>query len=225
MAPKRPVPGDDLPVDHEGDSPEKWSMRLKKAIALRILYLGVGPYKAINKWGNRTLGYEVGEYTYGAPKVVFPDGRLKIGKFCSIGWEVIIFLGGNHRVDWISTYPFHSSKGWPEVEGLDKFIFGKGDVTIGNDVWIGSNVIIMSGITIGDGAVIGTGSVVTDGVKPYTIVAGNPARAVKQRFTDEQIAGLLEIKWWDWPVDKIRENIPVLCSGNVERFLECEKMG
>jgi len=225
MAPKGTTPDGATELKRLDGVSEKRSLRWKKALALRILYLGVGPYKAINKWGNRTLGYEVGEYTYGAPKVVFPDGKLKIGKFCSIGWEVLIFLGGNHRVDWISTYPFHSSKGWPEIEGLDKFIFGKGDVTIGNDVWIGSNVIIMSGTTIGDGAVIGTGSVVTDDVKPYSIVAGNPAREVRQRFTDEQIVKLLDLKWWDWPEDKIRRNIQILCSGDIDRLVESNDKG
>ena len=209
------------PGENPDGTPEKWSLRLKKAIALRILYLGVKPYKALNRWGNRTLGYDIGEYTYGAPRVVFPDGKLTIGKFCSIGWDVTIFLGGNHRIDWISMYPFHASRGWPEIAGLDdKFVYTSGDVTIGNDVWIGSNVIILSGITIGDGAVIGAGSVVTEDVDPYTVVVGNPARPKKKRFSDEQIAKLLEIRWWDWPKGKIDEHLALLCSGNVDKLVQ-----
>jgi virginiamycin A acetyltransferase len=192
---------------------------LKKRVALAILRLGVEPYKALNAWGNRTLGYEVGEYTYGRPRVVFPNGKLKIGKFCSIAWNVTIYLGGNHRVDWFALYPFSPRDGrWPEADGLEEVLTTKGDVAIGNDVWIGSDVIIMSGITVGDGAVLGTGSVVTTDVEPYTIVAGNPARIIKKRFSEEVIAKLLEIRWWDWPEEKIRSNLHVLCSNEVEKL-------
>lgn len=195
--------------------------KVKTRLALAILSMGIKPYKALNKWGNRTLGYEVGEYTYGAPKVVFPYGRLKIGKFCSIAWNVTIYLGGNHRMNWIALYPFPASGGkWPEVEGVDRYLTTKGDVTIGNDVWVGSDVIIMSGVTIGDGAVIGAGSVVTADVEPYTVVAGNPAKILLKRFTDEQIEKLLQVKWWDWPEEKIRENLNVLCSGDVDKLVE-----
>lgn len=195
---------------------ERW----KKRIGLAILRMGTRPYKALNRWGNRTLGYEIGEYTYGAPKVVFPNGKLKIGKYCSFAWDVTIYLGGNHRLDWIALYPFPGSRGkWPEVEGVDRYLTTRGDVIIGNDVWVGSDVIIMSGLTIGDGAVIGAGSVVTADVEPYAIVAGNPAKTLRKRFTDEQIEKLLQVKWWDWPDEKIRENINVLCSGDVDKLL------
>jgi len=196
--------------------------RLKKKIALSILRLGAQPYKMLNAWGNRTLGYEVGEYTYGAPMVVFPDGKLKIGKFCSISWNVTIYLGGNHRTDWIALYPFAGREHdrWPDVEGVDSYLTGKGDVTIGNDVWIGSDVIILSGITVGDGAAIGAGSVVTADVEPYSIVAGNPAKLIKKRFSDDQIERLLEIRWWDWPVERVRQNVALLCSGDVDGLSE-----
>lgn len=197
--------------------PESWFTRLKRRIGVWVLRAGVRPYKALNDWGNRTLGYEIGEYTYGVPRVVFPQGRLKIGKFCSISWNVTIYLGGNHRMDWIALYPFSPEDGrWPEAEGIEDFLTTKGDVTIGNDVWIGSDVIIMSGVTIGDGAAIGAGSVVTGDVEPYAIVAGNPARLVKKRFGDEDIVRLLEVSWWDWPEEKIRRNIRLLCSGDID---------
>lgn len=76
---------------------------------------------------------------------------------------------------------------------------------IGNDVWIGSNVLIKGGVTIGDGAVVGMGSIVTKDVPPYAVVAGNPAKIIKYRCNDEQIKALLRIKWWDWPIELIKE--------------------
>lgn len=191
--------------------------RARKRLALWILRQGARPYKALNAWGNKTLGYEMGEYSYGAPLVVFPNGKLRIGKYCSIAWDVTIYLGGNHRTDWIALYPFGGPR-WPEAAGLQQVLHTKGDVNIGNDVWIGSDVIIMSGVTIGDGAVVGAGSVVTADVEPYTIVAGNPAKAIKKRFSDEDIARLLRIRWWDWPEEKIRGNIEALCSPDVDRL-------
>jgi virginiamycin A acetyltransferase len=200
---------------------EGWFARLKKKLALAVLRMGAEPYKWLNAWGNQTLGYEVGAYTYGAPRVVFPTGKLKVGKFCSFAWDVTVYLGGNHRVDWFALYPFGGPR-WPEAEGLEGVLGGKGDVTIGNDVWVGSNVIIMSGVTIGDGAVIGAGSVVTSDIEPYTIVAGNPAKVIKKRFSDEVIARLLELAWWDWPDAKIRENIQVLCSADLEGLFRLE---
>lgn len=193
----------------------------KRKVALAILRLGVAPYKALNAWGNRTLGFEIGKYSYGVPRVVFPDGKLKIGKFCSIAWNVTIYLGGNHRLDRIALYPFSPLDGrWPEAAGLEKPLTTKGDVTIGNDVWIGSDVIILSGVTIGDGAIIGAGSVVTGDVEPFTVVAGNPAKFITKRFSDEVIEKLLEVRWWDWPEEKIRRNTHVLCSGDIEKLLE-----
>lgn len=196
---------------------------LKKRIALWVLRAGIKPYKALNAWGNRTLGYEVGEYTYGAPRVVFPHGKLRIGKFCSISWNVTIYLGGNHRMDWIALYPFSPYDGrWPEAEGIEEILTSRGDVTIGSDVWIGSDVIILSGVTIGDGAVIGAGSVVAGDVEPYAVMGGNPAKLIKKRFSEKDIAKLREIKWWDWPEEKIRRNIQLLCSADVEALSEAE---
>lgn len=191
--------------------------RLKKLGSTLIFNIGAAAWKIVNRWGNSTIAYEVGQYTYGLPTVLYPNGDLKIGKFCSIALGVTIFLGGNHRVDWISLYPFDPTHpSWPETRGTETSLVSKGDVTIGNDVWIGSGTTIMSGVTIGDGSAIGAGSVVTTDVEPYSIVAGNPARLVKKRFSDAEIAKLLEIRWWDWPKEKIRESIPVLCTGDVD---------
>jgi virginiamycin A acetyltransferase len=103
---------------------------------------------------------------------------------------------------------------------------GKGDpvfrnkIIIGNDVWIGDNVFLLGGCKIGDGAVIGSYSVVAGEIPPYSIAVGNPCKVIRSRFRQDQINKLLELKWWDWTEDKVRENISLLCSDNIDRFLE-----
>ena len=143
---------------------------------------------------------------------------LKIGKFCSIANDVQIFLGGNHRIDWITTYPFSVLNSWPEAKDIKGHPCTKGDVIIGNDVWIGRKTLILSGVTIGDGAIVGARSVVTKDVAPYSIVAGNPAKLIRKRFDEKTIEKLLEIKWWDWNLEKIKKNLPLLLSNNIEQF-------
>ncbi len=173
--------------------------------------------------------YEIGDFTYGKPKISEFDSsaKLKIGKFCSIAKGVRIFLGGNHRIDWITTYPFQfpeGSKNWPETSQIKGHPATKGDVIIGNDVWLAHGVLILSGVTIGDGAVIGAGAVVTKNVEPYTIVVGNPAKFLKKRFNDEVIDMLLEIRWWDWSEEKIRRNLDVLCSPHIEQLYNVDQL-
>lgn len=160
--------------------------------------------------------YIIGDYTYGHPKVYDWDdgGNLIIGKFCSIADEVTILLGGNHRTDWISTYPFNAlSSEWEVARGIKGHPWSKGDVVIGNDVWIGLGATILSGVSIGDGAVIAAKSVVVKDVPPYAIVAGNPAKVIKYRFNKRKIRKLLKVKWWDWSEDSVKNNIHTLCSG------------
>jgi acetyltransferase-like isoleucine patch superfamily enzyme len=150
-----------------------------------------------------------------------PDAKLIIGNFCSIASGVNVWLGGNHRSDWVTTYPFghihqdvfntFKGTGHPST---------KGDVIIGNDVWIGSNVTIMSGVTIGDGAIIANNSHVIKNVEPYSVVGGNPAKFIKYRFTPEQIENLLQIKWWNWDDDKINKFTPLLCNNNIDEFIK-----
>jgi acetyltransferase-like isoleucine patch superfamily enzyme len=166
---------------------------------------------------------EVGKHSYtdgGSPNIViYKDihSKLKIGSFVSIGPHCDIYLGSEHKTDFVSTFPFSKVfEGVPKIECIKT----KGDVIIGSDVWIGSYVIILSGVTIGHGAVIGAGSVVAKDVEPYTIVAGNPIRELRKRFTEEQIKKLLEIKWWEWDDVILRDVIPYLMSNDIERFIE-----
>jgi len=143
---------------------------------------------------------------------------LKIGKYCSISSDVAIFLGSEHRTDWISTYPFPTL--WEDARSIPGHPSSKGDVVIGSDVWIGYNVTILSGVTIEDGAAIGTGSVVSRDVPAYAIAAGNPAQIIRYRFTEETIQKLLQIRWWDWPDEKVKENIDLICSDSIDVFIK-----
>jgi acetyltransferase-like isoleucine patch superfamily enzyme len=157
------------------------------------------------------------------PKIRFsePNSVLRFGSFCSVAAGLVVFLGGNHRTEWVSTFPFGNTPGGDFFKKQNKeLIKSNGDVTIGNDVWIGEHVVIMSGITVGDGAVIAANSHVVKDVEPYSIVGGNPARHIKYRFSQEQIEKLLKIKWWDWDDEKIQENIPLLCNKYIDMFIE-----
>ena len=163
-------------------------------------------------WSNDQI--DVGDFTYGRPIVHQWDKttKLKIGKFCSIAGNVHVLLGGEHHTDWITTYPFDVLLG-------EKPTPSKGDVTIGNDVWIGENVTILSGVKIGDGAVIGAGSVVAKDVRPYAIMAGNPAEFIRYRCSAHNLMNWNGIAWWDLPLEKIAEVIPLLLSDNVEALV------
>jgi len=166
----------------------------------------------------RKTHYNMDEYSYGNPKILSWTDKysVSIGKFCSIASGVIIIVDGNHRVDWISTYPFGELiKEIPKNPGHP---VGKGDIVIGNDVWIGTNVIILPGVRIGDGAVVGAGSVVTKDVLDYEIVAGNPIKHIRYRFIPEEIEILKSIKWWNWPEEMIIKHADILQSGNIKEL-------
>jgi acetyltransferase-like isoleucine patch superfamily enzyme len=167
----------------------------------------------------RYSGYEIGEWSYGTPEILsWGEGAtIKIGRYCSFASGVEILLGGEHRVDWITTYPFNVF--FREGSGITGQSRSKGDIVIGNDVWVGKDALILSGVSIGDGAVIGARSVVTGNVEPYSIVAGNPARHKKYRFSKNVIRELLSIAWWDWPLEKTKEAFPLLLSANLEDFI------
>ncbi|WP_407863698.1 CatB-related O-acetyltransferase [Phyllobacterium phragmitis] len=151
----------------------------------------------------------------------FIGDRLIIGKFCAIAaGTTFIMNGANHPLDGFSTYPFGIFGGdWAaafDMEKLGRTV--RGDTVVGNDAWIGMNATVMPGVTIGDGAVIATRSVVSRDVPPYAIVAGNPARVVKMRFDEATISRLLDIAWWNWPVDKITRNIDAIGGLDLEKL-------
>ena len=175
--------------------------------------------------------YSFGKYSYGFINLrswngeINPseknDYKLVVGNFCSIASNVDCYLGGNHRIDRVTSYPFgHIYKDVFNKFDGNGYPVTKGDVIIGNDVWIAENVRLMSGITIGDGAVIANNSHVVKNVEPYSIVGGNPAKLIKYRFNEEQIKKLLEIKWWYWDDEKINDFTPLLCDDNIDKFIE-----
>jgi acetyltransferase-like isoleucine patch superfamily enzyme len=166
-----------------------------------------------------------GDFSYGCPHILHygENSKLIIGKYCSISSNVYILLGGNHRHDWVTTYPFSApelNEIWREAKDIQGHPATKGNIEIGNDVWIGHGATIMSGVKIGDGAVIGSMTVVTKDVRPYAIVAGNPAKEIKRRFNDLIIENLLQMKWWNWSEEKIKKNITRLCSDNISNFFK-----
>ena len=162
-----------------------------------------------------SINYTLGDGTYGMIKAI-GEGTVKIGKYCSFAPGIKAMLLSNHRVDWVSTYPF------PTVWGLS--ISGhpipSKEIEIGNDVWIGREAIILGGTKIGDGAVIGAYSVVAGEIPPYSIVAGNPAKVIRKRFSDEVIKKLLDIAWWNWDEEKLVDNVEFICSDDIEKFIK-----
>ena len=162
----------------------------------------------------------IGDYTYGTPIIIkdhtYPL-KVTIGKFCSIGGNVVIAFWGKHQMNDITTYPFYffSEKGeWSKVTRTPIDDTGE-DVYIGNDVWIATNVLILQGSTIGDGAVLGANCVVAGNIRPYSVVIGNPAKEIRRRFSDEDVDKLLEIKWWDWSKDKLNKHLQLISSNNI----------
>lgn len=151
----------------------------------------------------------------------FVGDKLIIGKFCMIASDVkFIMNGANHLTNAISSYPFAIFGNDWENAMENKSYPHKGDIIIGNDVWIGYNSTIMAGVTIGDGAIIATNSTIIKDVAPYSIVGGNPASEIKKRFSEESISKLLELKWWDWDIERITENIQHLTDNNIDNLVK-----
>ena len=172
--------------------------------------------------------HDVGDYTYGHPHVTFYEGeigKVKIGKFCSISNEVTFFVNGYHNINCVSKYPFcvMEMSGNEDFNGFEYSqdnVPKKKNITIGNDVYIGFGATIMGGVNIGDGAVIGAYSVVCKDVEPYEVVGGNPAKHIKYLFDEKQRKALVDIAWWDWDFEKIKENCKYISSENVDLFIE-----
>lgn len=149
----------------------------------------------------------------------FIGDALHIGPFCAIATGArFIMNGGAHAMAGFSTFPFNIfGNGWEK--GFDPATWvaeQRGDTVVGPDVWIGRDATIMPGLTIGAGAIIATCAVVTRDVAPYTIVGGNPATPIRQRFGDATVAALLDVAWWDWPVEKITRNLDAIRAANID---------
>lgn len=158
----------------------------------------------------------IGDKTYGSPIVRGPHNTITIGKYCSIG-ESCIFDGGfHHNYKFVTTYPIDVNMFMPEMPPNRPPVK---DISVGNDVWFGESCVIMNGVTIGDGAVIGINSIITKDVAPYSIVVG-ANRVVGKRFNDEQINKLLNIQWWDWPDERVRQNAHLLLSEDIDNFIK-----
>lgn len=144
----------------------------------------------------------------------FIGDRLVIGKFCAIATGARFMMnGGNHATDGFSTFPFLIfGHGW---DRLTPSFPNRGDTVVGNDVWIGHGATIMPGVTIGDGAVIAAQAVVSADVRPYAVVAGNPAREIKRRFDDAVVEELLRLRWWDWPVEHITAHLEAISGCDI----------
>ena len=167
----------------------------------------------------------VGAYTYGIEDIGIltwdENIKITIGRYCSIASGLKLYCGGNHRSDWLSTYPFgHVYDNIIKIKPVNGTPISKGNITIGNDVWIGRDVTILSGVTIGDGAIIASNSHVVKNVPPYSIVGGNPAKFIKIRFNDQVVEKLLSIKWWNLDINEIKNIIPNLCLQENENIDE-----
>lgn len=170
---------------------------------------------------------DFGEHTYGDVFVAAWDQstRLRVGKYCSFAFGCKVLLGGEHRVDWATTFPFSDRPEWPEGAGFKGHPATRGDVVIGNDVWLAAEATVLSGSTIGSGAVVCAQTLVTGFVAPYAVVGGNPMRLLRWRFPPELCERLLQIAWWDWPRERAVNALPLMLADKVENFVEAVERG
>ena len=147
--------------------------------------------------GEIFLGYRT---TLGKNNLI--SGKVRIGKYCQLGMNVAIH-GSNHPISYLSTYINTRL-----FDGLSELKSEK-QITIGNDVWVGHAVIILGGVAIGNGAIIAAGSVVTKDVEPYSIVAGNPAKIIRKRFSLNIIKEIEQLKWWDKNDEELKKIKPL----------------
>lgn len=168
---------------------------------------------------------EVGRFSYGIETAIIKQwsegSALKVGAFCSIASGLTVILGGNHRTDWATTFPFgHIYQDQLGGHGIVGHPRSRGDVVVGNDVWIAANVTLLSGIEIGDGAVIAASATVTRSVGCYEIWGGNPADLIRPRFSPELTARLRATRWWELPTEVLRRIAPLLSTAPTESSLD-----
>lgn len=199
----------------QGGEPERWHRDMPQSTRFALQKLVASGFRI-----------SVGDYSYGVPAVRWANAQrtmysLAIGKYCSIAADVEIYVGrqGRHTTDFLSTYPIglvHGPISTSEVSDAHK---GDLSVTIGSDVWIGRGAQIMAGTTIGDGAVIGAKSLVTADVPPYAIAVGTPAKVIRMRFGEGQVARLLAVRWWDLAPDVLAQNVDIFATRDIERVI------
>lgn len=204
-----PAPTERHPLILPDGTPHEGSVFLKGAIDHPRI--AVGDYSYANDldppqdWASRLAPYL---YAHS------PE-RLIIGKFCQIAHGVrFITSSANHRYDGISSYPFAIFDGFGEDRPSLRTTFS--DTVIGHDVWLGDGARVLPGARIGNGVIVGAGAIVSGTVPDYTIVAGNPARVVRSRFSPDAVARLLEIAWWEWPIGHILAHEAEICGGDVD---------
>ncbi len=181
----------------------------------------VGDYTTYDDFVRDPRDFQKNNVLYHYPEC--NNDKLEIGKFCSIACGAkFLFNASNHAIGPLSTYPFPIFfEEWglaTDTASISEAWDNKGDIVIGSDVWIGYEAVILSGVTIGDGAIIGTRALVTKDVEPYTIVGGVPAKTIRKRFDDSVIEKLLELRWWDWPEDRIKRSLDAIRSGDVSKL-------
>lgn len=175
---------------------------MSKKMLFQKLILSLKGMKQVEKGQRISTNLRFGSYSYGIPQnsqIRYADqASLEIGKFCSIADNLKIMLGGGHRLDLLSTFPFGHIDSFESNFKITSHPTTKGDVLVGNDVWIGSNVTIMSGVRVGNGAVIAANSHVVKHVGSYEIWGGNPAKFIRFRVKPELIQRVNALNWWEW---------------------------
>lgn len=183
----------------------------------------------INKNKDAENIFTLGRGSYGAFDVTyFEEKAVNVlgGRFSSLAGGIIFLMGGNHPIKSVSSFPFDIprvvesffGKVHPGIRAVPKVRHNPHQIIFGSDVWIGRCVTIMGGVKIGNGAVLGANAVVAKDIPPYAIAVGNPARVVKYRFDEDTIKKLLAVKWWNWSLEKIADNLPLM--NDVEKFLD-----
>ena len=178
-------------------------------------YIEVGEFTIYNDFVHDPRDFQNNNVLYHYP---VNGDRLTIGKFCSIACGARFLMNSaNHAMGSLSTYVFpifyeEWGHGMKVTEAWDN----RGGIAVGNDVWIGYEAVILSGVTIGDGAIVAARSVVTKDVPPYTVVGGVPAWPIRRRFDQDTVDALLELKWWDWPPEKLSGSLRAIQKGDLE---------
>ena len=213
--PRLPDPTTLYPVTLPDGTPHPGTVFLSNVIEQENFTVGAYTYASTFTPPDTPVGWAALLAPYHYPG---SEGRLSIGRFCQIAHGVrIVTAGANHARHGPSTFPF-------EIFDLENKVPAQPDArdtTIGHDVWLGMNAIILPGARLGNGVIVGAGAVVGGAVPPYSVVAGNPARVVKRRFPDDQIALLEQLAWWHWPDAHIARHMDVIQHGDVPALLAC----